>query len=245
LDVSDSASDFADAKIHAIKLKNEIFEKEKITCSIGISNNKLVSKIASDHQKPDGITLVQDNKNFLRPLKIRKMYGVGPKSEEKLKDMGIETIGQLADYNKETLIKRFGVYGNYLSISANGKGSDVVSQDYQRKTIGHERTFFEDVKDFTLIEESIEKLAKLVHNRLIAGKYNFKTVSIKVRLYNFDTYTRASTLNFYTDRIDMIKKTAKLLFKQFIGQKIRLIGIRLSNLEEFKNQKKINDFMHL
>jgi len=244
LDVSDKTSDFAEAKTLAVQLKNEIFENEKITCSIGIANNKLLAKIASDYQKPDGITVVQENKKFLKPLKIRKLYGVGPKTEVKLKAMKIETIGQLAEYNKETLIKRFGVYGNYLSLSANGKGNDIVSQDYGRKTIGHERTFFEDVEDFTLIEETIKKLSNLVHHRLIEEKYTYKTVSIKVRLYNFDTYTRALTLNFSTNRKDMITKTAKLLFKEFIGQKIRLIGIRLSNLEETQDQRTINDFTY-
>ena len=91
--------------------------------------------------------------------------------------------------------------------------------------------------------QTIEKLCKLVHDRLIEGQYTYKTISIKVRLYNFDTYTRSFTLNFFSARNNILIKTSKLLFKEFLGKKIRLIGIRLSNLEESNNQKTINDYM--
>lgn len=245
LDISEHATNFTQAKILASKLKKEILEKEKLTCSIGIANNKLVAKIASDYNKPDGITVVEHNKNFLKPLIIRKLYGVGPKTEKKLKELNIETIGHLADYNKEVLMKKFGVYGHYLHKSANGEGNDVVAQEYGRRTIGHERTFFEDTQDFAVIEDTIKKLSQNAHDRLENGNYVYKTISLKVRLHNFNTYTRALTLNNYSSNKKIIENTSKLLFKEFCGQKIRLIGVRLSNLEEFKNQKTINDFVYV
>jgi len=178
-------------------------------------------------------------------LTIRKLYGVGPKTEKKLKILGIGTIGQLASYDKEKLMKKFGVYGLYLNLSANGCGSEHVAQDYGRKSISHERTFFEDIDDLDLIEETIEKLSKATYERLQDEKYVYKTITIKVRLRNFDTYTRALTLNYFSNREGTIIKTAKFLFKEFIGQKIRLIGIKVCNLEEFKHQKTLEQFVYV
>jgi len=245
LDITDKVLGWADAKILAYKIKNEIFEKLNLTCSIGLANNKLVAKIASDHNKPDGITIVHNNKKFLKNLPIRKLRGVGKKMEPKLKNLGIKTIGQLASFNKEKLINKFGVYGLYLNLSANGNGSDFVAQEYGRKSIGHERTFFDDLNNLDEIDEVIEKLSQDIHERLLEEHYVYKTISIKIRLHNFDTYTRALTLRYLCNSKEIIIKIAKSLFREFLGSKIRLIGIRVSNLEDFEHQRTLEQYIYV
>ena len=243
LDISYS-EDFEEAQQLAIKIKKEIFEKTKLPCSIGIADNKLVAKIASDFQKPNGLVVIKDNKKFLDPLPIRKLYGVGKKTEPKLVKMGIETIGDCANFNKEKLMKRFGIYGLYLIKSANGISSDHVSYDPSRASISKERTFFKDSDDFSIIHEKIDdisaQITEIVHER----NYVIKTVSIKIRMQNFTTFTRAKTLDFFTNNAKTISKTAKELTKEFVGNKIRLIGVRVSHLSEIKDQTTLEQFVN-
>ena len=242
LDITHYVRDWADAKILAYKIKIDI-EKLGLTCSIGIANNKLVAKIASDFNKPNGITVVKENKKFLKPLNIRKLYGVGPKTTTKLNKFGIKTIGQLASFNKEKLIKKFGVYGLYLSLSANGIGNDFVAQQYGRISLGKERTFFEDIDDFDKINKKIEEIADGIFEELKEQTYSYRTINIKIRLHNFKTYTRSKTFNCQSNDKEKIIKTAKELCQEFAGNKIRLIGVRLSHLEEFKHQKTLEQYI--
>lgn len=244
LDITEKISDFADAKILALKIKNEVYGKEGLTCSIGIASNKLMAKIASDFNKPDGITIVEEknNKKFLENLTVRKLYGIGSKTEEKLKKLGIEKIGQLADFNKEKLINLFGVYGLYLSISANGIGDDFVEEEYGRLSIGREVTFEQDTQDFSLINFEIEEIAGEIFNELKENLYLYKTISIKIRLHNFTTFTRSKTLNYLSNDRGTIFNIAKSLCKEFTGSKVRLIGVRVSNLQEFKHQKTLEGY---
>lgn len=246
LDITEKAKNFEEAKQLALKIKKEIKEKEGLTCSIGIAHNKLIAKIASDYRKPNRLTIVSESKAkiFLEPLSVRKLYGVGPKTEEKLKELDIGTIGQLALFSKEKLIEVFGVYGLYLSLSANGIGDDFVAEEYGRLSIGREFTFEEDVDDFKVINEAIEEIADEISKELKEESYLYRTVSIKIRLHNFKTFTRAKTLSYLSNDKENIIKIAKELAKEFINNKIRLIGVRVSNLEEFKNQKTIKEFVY-
>ncbi len=245
LDISEKANNFNEAKQLASKIKNEIMQKENLTCSIGIANNKLIAKIASDFNKPNGLVIVKENENkkFLEPLSIRKLYGVGPKTEFKLKELGIKTIGQLASYNKEKLVNIFGVYGLYLNLSANGHGSDFVAEEYGRLSIGREITFQKDVEDVKTIDNAIEDISNELFDEIKEELYLFRTVSIKARLHDFKTFTRAKTLHCLRKDKESISKTAKKLSREFYGDKIRLIGVRISNLEEFKDQKTIWEYV--
>ena len=244
LDITERIDSFDEAKELALQIKKEIMQIEGLTCSVGISVNKLIAKIASEFNKPDGITIVKEYeiKGFLEPLGVRKLYGVGPKTEQKLKELGIETIGQLASFSKETLIDIFGVYGLYLSISANGVGDDFVAEEYGRLSIGRELTFEQDVEDFEIINKAIEEIGEEIFEEIKEEFYLYRTVSIKIRLQDFRTFTRAKTLNYFSGNKHTIMNAAKQLAKEFIGNKIRLIGIRVSNLKEFKNQKTIREF---
>lgn len=245
LDITESVNNYTEAKELATKIKEEIKEKEGITCSIGVSANKLVAKIGSDHKKPDGLTVVEESrkKEFLEPLPIRKMYGVGPKTEGKLRGMGIDTIGDLALFNKEMLISKFGVYGSYLHMTAHGQGNDIVEEGDGRRSISKETTFFKDKDDFTEVYRAVERMSSALAKRLRKEGYGYKTVGIKIRMQNFSTFTRASTLkSTHTDK-ETVNEEARKLCEEFEGKKIRLIGVRLSNLEEFKGQKLLEEFM--
>lgn len=245
LDITDKANDFDGAALLATEIKKEIMEKEGLTCSIGISANKLVAKIASDFKKPDGLAIIKEDEihQFLNPLNVRKLYGVGPKTEQRLKELGINTIGELASCSREKLIDTFGVYGLYLSMSASGIGDDFVAEGYGRLSIGREMTFEQDIDDFKLLDNEIDWIAEEICNELNEEKLLFKTVSIKIRLHDFTTFTRAKTIEFSSSNAKLISNTAKGLIKEFEGNRIRLIGVRVSNLEDFSWQKTIGEFV--
>lgn len=245
LDITGAAANFDDAKCIALKIKNEIMEKEKLACSIGIASNKLIAKIASDYNKPNGLTVInpEENKNFLENLPVRKLYGVGPKTEFKLRELGIKTIRNLAAFNKEKLIDIFGVYGLYLHLSANGIGDDFVAEEYGRLSIGRETTFEYDVRDFDIINKTIEEISDEIFKELKAENYLYRTVGIKIRLHNFKTFTRSKTLHCLRCDKESIARAAKELSREFNGDRIRLIGVRISNLEELKGQKTIEEFV--
>lgn len=244
LDITEKANDFEEAKKLALKIKYEIMDKTGLTCSIGVASNKLIAKIASDHNKPDGLTMVrqEDNRAFLENLNARKLYGVGPKTEFKLRALGIKTIGQLAAFSKEKLIDLFGVYGLYLHLSANGFGDDFVAEEYGRLSIGREITFEENSDDYRKLNDATEEIAGEIFDELQQEECLYRTISIKIRLYDFKTFTRARTLKHLCNDKDTIINSAKELCREFYGDKIRLIGIRVSNLEEFKGQKTIEEF---
>ncbi len=246
LDVSNVGS-FEAARELALKIKQEIMEKEKLTCSIGVGPNKIVAKIASDYKKPDGLTVVEPShvREFLSPLPVRKIPGVGKKTEAALKAMGIEKIGQLAECDVQLLLSRFGKWGIYMHELAQGIDESEVREEECCKSISRETTFEQDTDNPEILNQTMDTLAEDVQKALIEEGFLFKTLTIKVRYKNFITRTRAHTLLHYTDEPGIIKDTAKTLLKEFIdGKMIRLIGIRLSRLEKRRSrQKSIEEFI--
>jgi len=243
LDVSGRARDFEDAKRLAQAIKQEIFEKEKLTCSVGVGPNKLVAKIASDFQKPNGLTVVEekDVKSFLWPLPVGKLLWVGKKTEQKLKDLGIKTIGDLANYDPSVLTEKFGVMGTQLYLSAQGIDRSEVQERWEIKSMSRDTTFEEDTSDPEVIYETLDALSEDVHKQLTESNFNFKTVTIRVRYENFETHTHGKTLPFLTNRLSDVQKTARELLQAYLRpeRKIRLIGVRLSNLVSSEKQKKL------
>ncbi|MEJ2272614.1 MAG: DNA polymerase IV, partial [Candidatus Bathyarchaeota archaeon] len=234
MDASDQAKNFEDAKILAKKIKKEIFEKVNLVCSIGIGSNKLIAKIASDFNKPDGLTIVKkdDAKSFLAPLRVRKLLWVGRKTEERLNKLGILTIGDLASYDPNILIEKFGSSGIQLILLAQGIDNSEVQERGKRKSMSREITFEEDLSDSTFIKETIDAISEDLHQELITSNFTFKTITVKIRYKNFKTYTHSQTLPFFTDRKKDIIKNARDLICNYLGsdKKIRLVGIKLSNL---------------
>jgi DNA polymerase IV (DinB-like DNA polymerase) len=241
LDVNAKVKDYAEAEALAKQLKREIKEKEHLTCSIGIGPNKLIAKIASDYQKPDGLTIVKEEQAeaFLAPLPVRRLLWVGRKTEAKLKNRGINTIGDLARYDPTTLAEAFGVMGTQMHLMARGIDRSEVEARTEVKSISHETTFEEDTADAEVVLEALDALAAGVSKEVTAHKLFFKTVTVKVRYENFETHTRSKTLPFITNRLQDLQKTAKELLKAYLkhDRKIRLIGVRVSSFVKGEKQK--------
>jgi DNA polymerase-4 len=226
------------AEIIASKIKSGIKEKTGLTCSIGIAPNKLLAKIASDLRKPNGLTIINESdiENQLWPLPIRKLYGIGPKTEEHLKNIGIETIGQLAVLPLEKLIENFGnSYGQYLYDASRGIDDSPLITHWEPKSISRETTFQEDVKNWQVIARTLAQLTKEVVADMQDSGYQAKTVTIKIRFSDFQTLTRAKTMADYTNSEEEIRKAAFACLKRIdLNKRVRLIGVRATNLEKVK-----------
>lgn len=220
----------------ADKIKTGVKEKTGLTCSIGIAPNKLLAKIASDIRKPDGLTILNENdiENKLWPLPIRKLYGIGPKTEAHLKKIGIETIGQLAALTLENLIEHFGnSYGQYLCDASRGIDDSPLITQWEPKSISRETTFQEDVKNWQTIARTLAGLAREVVADMQEDGYSVKTVTIKIRFSDFQTLTRAKTMLDYTDSGEEIRKAAFACLKRIeLNKRVRLIGVRATNLKK-------------
>ena len=223
-------------EVIASRIKSGIKEKTGLTCSIGIAANKLLAKIASDMQKPDGLTILTegDIESRLWPLPARKVYGIGPKTEAYLKTIGIETIGQLALLSLETLLEHFGnSYGQYLYDSSRGINDSPLITSWEAKSISRETTFQKDIKDWQSIAKTLALLTREVVLEMQDSGYKARTVTIKIRFSDFETKTRAKTLTDYTDAEEEMRKAAFACLKRIdLNKRVRLIGVRASNLEK-------------
>jgi DNA polymerase IV (DinB-like DNA polymerase) len=241
LDVSSKVKDYAEAEALARQIKNEIYEKEKLTCSIGIGPNKLVAKIASDFQKPDGLTIVreEETEKFLAPLSVRKLLWVGRKTEQKLGAMGIKTIGDLARYDPTVLAEAFGVMGTQIYLNAHGIDRSEVQERGEIKSISRDTTFEEDTSNFDFVLRTLDGLSEEVYEDVVKHQLYFKTVTVRVRYENFETHTHSKTLPFITNRLQDLKKTAKELIQAYLrpDRKVRLVGVRVSNFVSAEKQK--------
>jgi len=239
LDVTKSISSNNMPTSLAQKIKDEIVEKLHLTCSVGIGPNKQVAKIASDIDKPDGITFVppENVRSFLDPLPVQKIIGIGPKSSKMLnKKLNIKTIAELANYPVEDLNKVFGKMGIYLSNVARGIDNSPVQEGYERKSIGSEVTFSEDVEDFDTVYKTLDLLVDKLHKSLIKKKFLYQVVVIKIRFSNFSTYTRQQKLKTPTNDKAIAQQIGKKLLKEFESKskKVRLLGFRFTHLSQAK-----------
>lgn len=241
LDVSTKVKNFEEARRLAEAIKREIYEKERLTCSIGVGPNKLVAKIASDFKKPDGLTVVEESdvERFLAPLPVRKLLWVGKKTERRLNEMGIKTIGDLATFDVSVLIEKFGVMGVQYHLSARGIDKTEVAERQVVKSVGREITFEEDTSDLGLVLKTLDTLSEEIHEELTESKLLFKTVTVKVRYENFETHTHSKTLSFFTNSIESLRKVGRELIQPYLSRnrKIRLIGLRTSNFASSKEQQ--------
>jgi len=234
MDVSLRVKDFDEAEALALRIKRDILEREKLTCSIGISSNKLVAKIASDFHKPDGLTVVRGTEiqEFLAPLSARRLLWVGRKTGQKLAEMGIKTIGDLARYDPTVLVEAFGAMGTQLYLMAQGIDESEVEERGAVKSVSRDVTFEEDTDDFERVLDTLDSLSEDVYKDLSAQHFLFKTVTVKVRYENFETHTRSRTLPFLTNRLQDLQKTAKELARHYLvkGRKVRLVSVKASSL---------------
>ncbi len=217
-------------------IKKRIKDETSLTCSIGIAPNKLLAKIASDMQKPDGLTILTeaDIESRIWPLSVRKLWGVGPKTEASLKEMGIQTIGDLASLPLEKLTEEFGQsYGNYLYEASRGIDESPLVIHWEPKSISRETTFQRDVDDWQVIARTLAELTKEVVTSMKEEGYQGRTVTLKLRFNNFRTYTRAKTLNESTDSTEGIRRAVFDCLRRIeLTKKVRLIGVRVSHLQK-------------
>lgn len=241
LDVTGKVQDFEESKKLAEKIKKEICKGENLTSSIGIGPNKLVAKIASDYKKPDGLTVVKNNevKRFLSLLPVRRLLWVGKKTERKLNEMGIKTIGDLAIFDLHKLVNRFGTMGKQYYQFAHGIDFSEVAERGKIKSIGRETTFETNIGNYNLVFEELDKLAQNVQKKVSKYKLAFKTITIKIRFENFETHTHGKTLTSFTNNLQDLQKIARRLIQIYFqkNRKIRLVGIRVSSLASRKGQQ--------
>jgi DNA polymerase-4 len=221
----------------AREIKARIKGEMDLTCSIGIAPNKLLAKIASDMQKPDGITIITGTEDDIRtriwPLAVRKLWGVGPKTEEHLTGMGIKTIGDLASLPLEELIGKFGKsHGNYLHLAAKGIDDSPLITYWEPKSTSREITLQKDIIDWQAIAKHLAELTRRVTHDLKQEGYMGKTVTVKIKFCDFKIQTRSKTLDGPTDSPRTIRQTAFACLNRFeLNKKIRLIGVRIEGLE--------------
>jgi nucleotidyltransferase/DNA polymerase involved in DNA repair len=179
---------------------------------------------------------------FLAPLSVRKMVGIGEKTERKLNEMGIRTIGDLAAFDVSRLIERFGVMGRRYHQWAHGQYESKVGHRRRvRKSMGHERTFLEDVTDPHVIQGKLEDICRRICEKAVDRNLLFRTVSIKIRYGSYETFTRAKTLTHFTNDLEELRNTVLKLIQANVHSErtMRLVGVRVSNLKSNRWQKNL------
>jgi DNA polymerase IV len=207
----------------------------QLTASVGIAPNRLVAKIASDLRKPDGLVVVApgEEADFLAPLPIERLWGVGAATRRALADYGVARIGDLAALPDALLRRRFGSHGPTLGARARGVDETPVGHDTAAKSVSHEHTFDVDTADWAVLERTLLALSEGVGGRLRADGLRGSTVSVKIRDSDFRTITRQRTLPEPTDATDVIWQAAVALTRREVhGMRVRLLGVALSGLTE-------------
>jgi nucleotidyltransferase/DNA polymerase involved in DNA repair len=235
MDVSLRAREIRGAVAFALEVKHAVKVNHGLTCSIGIGPNKSTAKIASDMQKPDGLTVVpfDSPSKFLAPLPVSVIPGIGKKSQVFLRERGIQTIAELQAVPGKQLMKWFGKTGVWLWGVAHGEEGMPVKPRDTPKSLSVERTFKSDVRDFgTVCTEASSASAELARRTRRAG-FRYKVVGIKIRFQAFETFTRERTLATHAEGEKKLQETALALLKEFETRKepVRLIGVRVSSLE--------------
>jgi DNA polymerase-4 len=237
LDVTKNYRGISSATLIAQEIKKKIYKRTgKLTASAGVSFNKFIAKVASDMNKPDGITVITPEMadEFIDSLPIRKFFGVGKVTEEKMLNLGIKTGADLKKYEKEQLIQLFGKSGSYFFNIAHGNDDRPVEPNRIRKSIGKETTLLEDIDDTDQMLEILENIADRLENSLMKRDAKGGTITLKVKYFDFQSVTRSITIDEPADSASVIMKYVRpLLSKTEAGEKkVRLLGISISNFDD-------------
>lgn len=238
LDITENRLGFASARATAMAIKKDIFEATGLTASAGVSFNKFLAKIASGQNKPNGITVISPEKApaFITQLPIEKFFGVGKKTAEKMKALGIYSGKDLLQWSEMDLQKRFGKSGIHFYKMVHLQDNREVKANRIRKSIGAERTFENDISSYGLIMMKINEIAKHLERYLKGKEVKGKTITVKIKYKDFTQKTRSKTLATYTNSTVKIKMIAKeLIDKEPIEKPVRLLGISISNLNNQQN----------
>ena len=240
LDVSINKFNLTSASKIARLIREEIQLTTGLTASAGISTNKFLAKIASDINKPNGQKTISPDEieDFIDYLDIKKFYGIGKKTSEKMFQLGIFTGNDLKQKSLEFLVNHFGNSGKHYYQLARGVDYSEVKPNRAPKSIGAERTFETNISSSIFLEDKLVDLAKDVSERLFKRNVKGKTITLKIKYSDFSQQTRSLSLNMYVNDFKSILKEAKtLLYKENLKNSVRLIGLQISNLNI--NEKKI------
>lgn len=236
LDVTASRRLHGDGPAIARAIKERIRGQEALTASVGVAGSKYVAKVASDLEKPDGLVIVEPGTEaeFLAPLPVSRLWGAGPKAQEGFRALGCRTIGEVAALDPGVLARRFGeATGAHFSRLARGVDGRPVRPERERKSLGKETTFGEDVSDRALVERTLlglcERVAASLRKKGLAGT----TVTVKLRFDGFETHTRQRKLPAPVDTVESLWPAARALFREADRPKrrVRLIGVSLSGFD--------------
>jgi len=240
-----SQAETADASLSmglplARDLKQRILSERQLTATIGVASNKLLAKIASDHKKPDGLTLISDHEkiSFLRPLPVRALYGVGQVTEQVLARLGIATVGDLQDHPGD-LRATVGSFGPKLRQFAFGEDNRALEIGDEIKSISGEETFLKDTDDRKILRTCLKEQATDISGRLKHKRLGAHTVQVKVRYSDFTTLTRQISVEEpITEPADIYRLGCFLLGRdKLVSRPLRLLGLGVSNLREPSGQQ--------
>jgi DNA polymerase-4 len=224
----------------AHKLHQRMKEETRLNCSIGIGSSRLIAKVSSAQAKPNGVLWIVpgEESNFLAPLDVREIPGVGKVMERHLHELGIQKVGDLARLGESELEERFGKWG--LALAGKARGEDAggwfdteVGADTETKSISHEHTFNEDTSDVNQLGATLMRLSEMVGRRLREAKLHARTIQLKLRYKDFTTITRAHSLPAPTQLDGEIFEQARTLFRNNWkpGREVRLLGVQASSFE--------------
>jgi DNA polymerase-4 len=234
LDVSDHLEPWGSGTAAAKEIKRQVKQERGLTVSVGVGPNRLIAKIASDFDKPDGLTVVKPGRvhAFLDPMSVRSLPGVGPATERRIKRAGIETIGELRAEPLDRLEQLFGRHGSTLYRYARGIDERPVRMRHTRKSLSTERTYAEDLEQLEEMDAEIDRLSEKVAASLQKKELSACTLTVKIRYGDFTTLTRSRTLDGPTNEPAVIAGHARELLRQSeVGKRsVRLLGVGASNL---------------
>ena len=237
----------------AHELHETIGRETLLRCSLGLASSRLVAKVSSDQAKPNGVLYILPGceATFLAPLKVRKIPGVGKKTEASLHKLGIRLVGDLARLDESFLASHFGRWG--LALAGKARGADAggwfdaeVGAEEDPKSISHEHTFGEDTADRNQLETALLKLSEMVAKRLREHRLYSRTIQLKLRYEDFNTITRACSLDHATQLDREVAGAVIELFRQAWNgkERVRLLGVHAGNLQQVEGQMSLLDEEH-
>jgi DNA polymerase IV len=251
LDVTGSAALFGPAEGIARKIKDDIRDELRLVASVGVAPNKFLAKLASDLRKPDALVVVDPDRiqEFLDPLPVSRLWGVGRVTQEEIARLGVETIGQFRRLAQSDVESRFGKHGSALWDLAHGRDERRVIPDREAKSISHETTFSTDILSMEILQTRLLDLTDLVGQRLRRHRRVGRTVQLKLRYADFSTITRSETLDRPTNVTNEIWASATRMLSEKLPSrqlKVRLIGVGVQQLssEQHRQPTLFDDMTH-
>jgi len=245
LDISGCSSLYGSPEKIGCLIKEQVYSELGLTISVGISYNKFLAKLASDMDKPDGLRIIPESETLklLRPLPVSRIWGIGQKTEQSLDKLGIKTIGDIQDLPPEWLEDKIGSAGRLFWELAHGIDRRVVEPEHERKSLGREETFPEDINDIAYLEKLIVQFAAELCRKLRRAELLAGSITIKLRYSNFKTITRSKTITPCNSDIIVTQVASELLYHSYNNKNpLRLFGLSLGHLSPVTSLQQGNLF---